>query len=67
MGRRLSLHEDFVSVKTVMGLEPFEVGQNYHEVASNLLKIGHRIAYSLALIATRGFCERQNSYGFRAI
>ena len=25
MGRRLSLHEDFVRVKTRMGLEPFEV------------------------------------------
>ena len=25
MGSRSSLHEDFVSVKTLMGLEPFEV------------------------------------------
>ena len=25
MGRRSSLHEDFVRVKTLMGLEPFEV------------------------------------------
>ena len=25
MGSRLSLHEDFVRVKTLMGLEPFEV------------------------------------------
>ena len=25
MGRRLSLHQDFVRVKTRMGLEPFEV------------------------------------------
>ena len=25
MGRRSSLHEDFVRVKTPMGLEPFEV------------------------------------------
>ena len=37
------------------------------KVASNLLKIGHRVAYRLALIATRGFRARQNSYGFRAI
>ena len=25
MGSQLSLHEDFVRVKTLMGLEPFEV------------------------------------------
>ena len=33
MGSRSSLHEDFVRVKTLMGLEPFEVrfffGQNF--------------------------------------
>ena len=32
-------------------------------VASNQLKIGQRIAYKYAVIARRGFCERQNSYG----
>ena len=37
------------------------------KVASNQLKIGQRVAYRFALIATRGFCARQNSYGFTAI
>ena len=34
---------------------------------SNRLKIGQQIVYGQVSIATRGFCERQNSYGFRAI
>ena len=38
-----------------------------HKVASIWLKIANRVAYGQALIATRGFRARQNSYGFRAI
>ena len=38
-----------------------------HEVASIWLKIAEQVAYGKVLIATRGFCPRQNSYGFRAI
>ena len=36
------------------------------KVTSNPLKIGQRVAYRLALIATQGFRACQNSYGFRA-
>ena len=37
------------------------------KVASIWLKIGQRIVYGYALIASPGFRARQNSYGFRAI
>ena len=37
------------------------------KVASIWLKIAEQEAYGLALIATRGFRGRQNSYGFRVI
>ena len=37
------------------------------KVASIWLKIGQRIAYGKALIATRGLNSRRNSYRFRAI
>ena len=57
MDRRSSLHEQFVRVKTLIGLERFEVSSLFQdflefleitellEVASNLLKIGQRVAY----------------------
>ena len=79
MGWRSSLHENIVRVKTLIGSEQFEVSSFFQyfieflkiteflEVASNLLKIGQRVAYEWAVIATRAFYARQNSYGFRAI
>ena len=45
MGRRSFLRGGFVRVKTLMGLEPFEVGKKIHEVASNRLKIGQQAAH----------------------
>ena len=57
MDRRSSLHEHFVRVKTLIRLERFEVSSFFQdlleilettellEVGSNLLKIGHRVAY----------------------
>ena len=37
------------------------------KVAFMRLKIGQRVGIGFAQIATRDFCARQNSYGFRAI
>ena len=37
------------------------------KVPSNQLKIMQLVGIGYAQIATRGFCARQNSYGFRAI
>ena len=57
MGRRSSLHEHFVRIKTRMGLERFEASIFFQdflefleitellEVASNLLKIGQQVAH----------------------
>ena len=36
MGRRSSLHEDFVRVKTLMGLEPFEVRFFYSQKSTKM-------------------------------
>ena len=71
MGMRSSLREDFVRVKTLVGLERFEVGKNScrrpSDPAWTRLKFGQQVAYGYALIASPGFRARQNSYGFRAI
>ena len=82
MGRRSSVRGNFMHVKTSVGLQRFEVEKSRAffqdflefleitellEVAPNLLKIGQRVAYGLAVIATRGLNSRQNSYRFRAI
>ena len=37
------------------------------KVASILLKIEQQVAWGLALIATRAFCNCEKPYGFRAI
>ena len=84
MGRRSSLHENVVRVKSeksyvlraiwswkISGfsqdfLEFLEIAELL-EVASNLLKIGQQVAHGEAVIGTRTFCARQNSYGFRVI
>ena len=42
-------------------------GKFNKKVSSIWLKIAMRVAYGQAVIATRDFCKRQNSYGFRAI
>ena len=36
MGMRSSLHEDFVRVKTLMGLERIEVGKNFSPISQSL-------------------------------
>ena len=36
MGSRSSLHEDFVGVKTHMGLERFEVGKHFQPISESL-------------------------------
>ena len=65
-------------VKTRLGLERFEVSIFFQdflefleitellEIASNLLKIGQKVAHGQVVIATRTFCECQNSHGLRA-
>ena len=52
MGRQSSVRGDFVHVKTVVGLERFEVGKSRtattslsDKVASNRLKIAKQVAY----------------------
>ena len=45
MGRRSSLLELFVRVKTRMGLERLKLKNLDFEVASNQLKIGQMVAY----------------------
>ena len=45
MGRRSFLRGRLLHVKTHMGLESFEVGKKFHEVASNRLKIGQQVAH----------------------
>ena len=40
MGRLSSLPEDFVRVKTPMGLELFEVGKSWHWAEKKLLGFG---------------------------
>ena len=70
MDRRSSLHEQFVRVKTGMGLERFEVLSFFQdflefleitellEVASNDLKIGQQVALGYAVITVRAFRAR---------
>ena len=36
IGLRSSLHEDFVRVKTLMGLERFEVGKKFSQISQSL-------------------------------
>ena len=42
-------------------------GGGREKVSLNWLKFAKQVAYGQAIIATRGFCKCQNSYGFRAI
>ena len=74
MGRRSSLHEDFGRVKTLMGLEPFEVrffiGENFtkfdlalKEVIKNRSKIGKRLFIMFLTIARKDFSFAKSLMG----
>ena len=53
MGRRSSLHEDFVRVKTPMGLEPFEVRFFVFKKSTKLY------------LALKGVIENRSRFGYR--
>ena len=78
MDRRSSLHEDFVRVKTPMGLERFEVENllSLKKIEASLLAqegiqiekcFGTTEGLFISLNCADGIIASQNSYGFRAI
>ena len=67
MGRRSSLHEDFVRVKTPMGLERFQVGTKLRPNSQSLgnhegIGFGTEKNFSVSLLAQEGI-QIKNCFG----
>ena len=74
MGRGSSLHEDFVRVKTLMGLERFEVRFFFGEIITkfdlalkavikNRSKVGTRLSMMFSTIAHKDFLFAKSLMG----
>ena len=63
MGRRSSLHEHFVRVKTRMGLERFEVGSSFRPIFKSVyinVGIGFEAKLTFAVFCSPGIDLYQN-------